>query len=203
MISIFEIVSVSVGLAMDAFSVSICKGLSMKKTRLYYSLIIAVFFGGFQALMPIIGYFIVLAFSYSESLQQIIRDNSSLIAFILLLVIGGKMIFDVYRENANLGGNSSDNSSKEFKLSYMELIMLSLATSIDALMIGFAYAVLDVNILFCSSIIGIITFLFCFVGVYIGHYFGARWEKPATIAGGTILILLALKFLIQYLGIFT
>lgn len=182
-----------VGLAMDAFAVSICKGLGMKKINHFHAFMIAFFFGAFQALMPLIGWVAGRSFaSYIESFDH-------WIAFVLLVLIGGKMLVETFR-----GDEPSCSSCQEAatdKLDYKELFLLAIATSIDALAVGVSLAFLGVNIWQAIAIIGIVTFVISYAGVVIGHVFGSRFEKGAQIAGGVILILIGLKILLEHLGI--
>lgn len=185
---ILELILLSVGLAMDAFSVSVCKGLNMKKLSLKNGAVIALFFGVFQAGMPLIGYFLGSRFA------DFISSFSHWVAFILLAVIGGKMVFEAVH-----GGD--DDESGEFSLKIGELFILAVATSIDALAVGIVFVAAKVNLILSVSMIGIITFLLSFAGVIIGHKFGSRFEKKAEIAGGIILILIGLKLLLDGLGV--
>ncbi len=185
---ILELILLSVGLAMDAFSVSVCKGLNMKKLSLKNGAVIALFFGVFQAGMPLIGYFLGSRFA------DFISSFSHWVAFILLAVIGGKMVFEAVH-----GGD--DDESREFSLKIGELFILAVATSIDALAVGIVFVAAKVNLILSVSMIGIITFLLSFAGVIIGHKFGSRFEKKAEIAGGIILILIGLKLLLDGLGV--
>ena len=180
-----EIFLIGVGLSMDAFAVSICKGLSMKKIKKRDVFIIALFFGGFQALMPFIGWFLGKGFE-----SYITR-----IAFILLGIIGGKMLIDGIKAE-------DDEETGEFKLDLKELFLLAIATSIDALAVGITFAFLNYPIVECMSIIGCTTFIISFIGVYIGKIFGSKYEHKAEIAGGIILIVIGLKILLEHLGIF-
>lgn len=185
---ILELILLSVGLAMDAFSVSVCKGLNMKKLSLKNGAVIALFFGVFQAGMPLIGYFLGSRFA------DFISSFSHWVAFILLAVIGGKMVFEAVH-----GGD--DDELGEFSLKIGELFILAVATSIDALAVGIVFVAAKVNLILSVSMIGIITFLLSFAGVIIGHKFGSRFEKKAEIAGGIILILIGLKLLLDGLGV--
>ena len=181
-----EIFLIGVGLSMDAFAVSICKGLSMKKVKKRDVFIIALFFGGFQALMPFIGWFL------GKGFESYITSIDHWIAFILLGIIGGKMLID--------GIKAEDD--EEFKLDLKELFLLAIATSIDALAVGITFTFLNYPIVECMSIIGCTTFIISFIGVYIGKIFGSKYEHKAEIAGGIILIVIGLKILLEHLGIF-
>lgn len=184
----FEIMVISIGLAMDAFAVSICKGLSMKKINWKNTIIIALYFGILQALMPIIGYLLGTAFSgFVESLDH-------WIAFILLSIIGGNMIKESTDDEVE-----KRNDHVDFKT----MIVLAIATSIDALAIGVTFAFFKTNIILSASIIGIITFILSFIGVVIGNKFGDKFQNKAEFTGGIILIMIGLKILLEHLGIIT
>ena len=181
---IIEILLIAVGLAMDAFAVSVCKGLAMKKLNWEKAIIIALYFSIFQALMPILGYLLGIAF------ESIITQIDHWIAFVLLLIIGIKMINEVFKEE-----KQSYDDSVNFKV----MLVLSIATSIDALAVGITFAFLNTNIILAVSIIGIITFLLSLLGVKIGNRFGNKYEKKAQIIGGIILIIIGIKILIDHL----
>ena len=187
---IAELILLSVGLAMDAFAVSICKGLNTTKINYKHAGIIALFFGVFQAVMPLIGYGLGTRFAkYIESVDH-------WVAFGLLVFIGGQMILEAVKgeeeEDADEGGD---------KLDIKQLFILAIATSIDALAVGITFALLDgVSIWFSVAIIGAITFIISFVGVVIGNRFGNKYEKKAELAGGIILVLIGLKILLEHLG---
>lgn len=187
---IVELILLSVGLAMDAFAVSICKGLNMTKINYKHAGIIALFFGVFQAVMPLIGYGLGTRFAkYIESVDH-------WVAFGLLVFIGGQMILEAVKgeeeEEADEGGD---------KLDIKQLFILAIATSIDALAVGITFALLDgVSIWFSIVIIGAITFIISFIGVIIGNRFGNKYEKKAELAGGIILVLIGLKILLEHLG---
>ena len=189
-----EIFLIGVGLSMDAFAVSICKGLSMQKVKKRDVFIIALFFGGFQALMPFIGWFLGRGFeSYITSIDH-------WIAFILLSIIGGKMLIDGIKAE-------DDEDEGEFKLDLKELFLLAIATSIDALAVGITFAFLNYPIVECMSIIGCTmsvctTCIISFISVYICKVFGSKYEHKAEIAGGIILIVIGLKILLEHLGLF-
>ena len=186
--SFLEICLLGVGLAMDAFAVSICKGLNMKKINYWKSILIALFFGFFQFLMPVLGFYL------GSQFEQYIENFDHWIIFGLLLFIGVKMIIEAVSEKQD-----EDNvSSKNF---IVELLILSVATSLDALAVGITFAFLQVNVFLSSIIIGVITFAISFVGVIIGNFFGEKFKKPAEITGGIILICIGLKVLLQHLGI--
>ncbi len=189
--SFFEIFMIGVGLSMDAFAVSICKGLNMRKLDKIQTLIIALFFGGFQALMPFIGWLL------GKQFESYITSFDHWIAFILLAFIGGKMIWDVLKG----GEEETTEGSGEAALDIKELFMLAIATSIDALAVGISFAFLQVNITSAITIIGCTTFVISAAGVFIGHKFGNKYEDKASLAGGIILILIGLKILLEHLGV--
>ncbi len=185
---IVEIILIGLGLAMDAFAVSVCKGLSMKKLNWKKAIIIGLYFGIFQMLMPIVGYFLGTAF------EGFVTSVDHWIAFILLLIIGGKMIAEA------LGNEDSKNCNDN--VNFKTMIVLAIATSIDALAVGITFAFLQTNIILASSIIGIITFFVSLIGVKIGNRFGNVYEKKAEFVGGLILVIIGLKILLEHLGIF-
>lgn len=188
---IIELFFLSIGLAMDAFAVSICKGLEMPVINYHSAGIIALFFGAFQAGMPVIGYILGLRF------QEYIQFADHWIAFGLLSLIGGQMIYEAFHGEDN-GNNSNVNCNNV--LSLRQLIILSIATSIDALAVGITFALLEgTTILVPACMIGIITFIISFAGVVIGNKFGNKYEKRAQFAGGIILIAIGLKILIEHL----
>lgn len=185
-----ELFLIGVGLSMDAFAVSICKGLGMRRLNMRQALVIGLFFGGFQALMPLIGW------ALGTQLADFITPIDHWIAFILLALIGGKMLLDAFS-----GGDEEDaGEPKDTRLDLKELLMLAIATSIDALAVGVTFAFLGVNIVVAIAVIGVTTFVLSVVGVAVGHAFGARYEKGATIAGGIVLILIGCKILLEHLG---
>lgn len=187
---ITELILIAVGLAMDAFSVSVCKGLSMKKIDRKGAFVTALFFGVFQAAMPMIGYLLGSRFA------EYISHFSHWISFILLGFIGGKMIVEVLRckEEEKKGG--------EYRLDLRELVLLAVATSIDALAVGIIFAADKTNILYSASVIGVITFVICLFGVMIGNRFGSKYEQKAQLAGGGVLVIIGAKLLLDGLGVF-
>ena len=176
--SIVELFILAVGLSMDAFAVSICKGLSLGKIKPKHMCIAGAWFGGFQALMPAIGY--VLGAQFQEAIASI----DHWIAFVLLALIGGNMIHEAL---------DNDEEEADASLNVKTMFLLAVATSIDALAIGITFAFLKVNIIPAVCFIGIVTFIISFAGVKIGNVFGARYKNKAEIVGGIILILLGLK----------
>ena len=186
---IVELVLIAVGLSMDAFAVSICRGLGMRKLNLRTAAVLALFFGGFQALMPLIGWALGTQFMW------LIEPVDHWVAFVLLAFIGGKMLREAFHEEDDCG--CEDTSGIDLR----EFLVLAVATSIDALAAGISFAALNVDIVASVSLIGVITFGLSFVGVAVGHFFGARYEKPASIVGGVVLILIGLKVLLEHLGV--
>ena len=182
---ILELIILSIGLAMDAFAVSICKGLSVKKVKPKHYLIVGGYFGGFQALMPLVGYLLGISF------QQFIVSIDHWIAFILLGIIGINMIKESFEDDENV------NASFSFK----DMLPLAVATSIDALAVGITSAFLQVNIALAVTLIGVITFIFSAVGIKIGVIFGDKFKNKAELLGGVVLILIGLKILLDHLGI--
>ena len=181
-----ELLLIAVGLSMDAFSVSICKGLTTKKFSWRMALICGLWFGGFQVLMPIIGYFLGAQF------QELIEAYDHWVAFGLLFLIGANMI-----REAVWGKEEKQDGSLGFKT----MFLLAIATSIDALAVGVSFACIQVKLWSSVVIIGLTTFLFSVLGVKIGNVFGSKYEKSAGIVGGIILILIGLKILLEHLGI--
>ena len=179
-----ELLLIAVGLSMDAFAVSICKGLSIKKLGARHAALVGLYFGGFQALMPLIGWALGYRF------EHIIESVDHWIAFALLTIIGLSMI-----REANKAEELNDD------LGFKTMVLLAVATSIDALAVGVTFAFLQVRILPAASLIGVTTFLISAAGVYIGHVFGLRYRAKAEIAGGVILIGIGLKILLEHLGI--
>lgn len=191
---LFEIFVIGVGLSMDAFAVSVCKGLGMKRINWRHALAIAAAFGIFQALMPLVGWALGTQFA------ALIEPVDHWIAFLLLAFIGGKMLRDAFiGENEGEAGVDADAAAD--KLDIRELIMLAVATSIDALAVGITFAFLGVDIWVPIAIIGLTTFVLSFVGVAVGNQFGSRFERPATIVGGVVLILIGVKILLEHLGV--
>lgn len=188
--SIVELFLIGVGLSMDAFAVAVCQGLCMPKLNLRQGGVIALYFGGFQALMPLIGWFLGSQFAgYIQSFDH-------WVAFVLLALIGGNMVREALspeEEETSCAVNS--------KLDHKKLFMMAVATSIDALAIGVAFAFMDVLILPAVSLIGCTTFCLSLVGVVVGNFFGSRYKKRAELTGGIILILLGVKILLEHLAI--
>lgn len=210
---VIELFLTGVGLSMDAFAVAVCKGLGMRRVRWSHAFVIALFFGGFQALMPLVGWAVGSLFS------SYITAVDHWIAFGLLAFIGGKMLWDAFHDDDGASCACGRDCARCPKrntdacddpdaaaaapaapaLDYRELTMLAVATSIDALAVGITFAFLGVNIWLAIAVIGVTTFALSFAGVAIGNQFGARFERPATIAGGIVLILLGAKILAEHL----
>lgn len=182
---LIELFLIAVGLSMDAFAVSVCKGLAMPKCTFKKAAIVGLWFGGFQALMPAIGY--ILGAQFQESIASI----DHWIAFVLLALIGGNMIREAL---------DNDEEEADASLDVKTMFLLAVATSIDALAIGITFAFLKVNIIPAVCFIGSVTFIISFAGVKIGNVFGVRYKNKAEIVGGVILILLGLKILLEHLG---
>lgn len=199
---LLELFILAVGLSMDAFAVSICKGLALPKINLKSSVIVGLWFGFFQGFMPLIGYLLGVNF------RQYIVSIDHWIAFVLLAFIGGNMIKEALSkddEEEALGAESeycvaTEDNMKEI-LGAKSMFLLAIATSIDALAMGVTFAFLNVNIVPAVCFIGVVTFTFSAVGVKIGNVFGLKYKSKAEIAGGIILILLGCKILIEHLGI--
>ena len=187
-----ELLLLAVGVSMDAFAVSICKGLAMKKATLKASMTCGVWFGGFQALMPVIGFF--LGTLFADAIQAI----DHWVAFVLLAIIGGNMLKEALEKQEDCGCCDECNAD----LSPRTMLVMAVATSIDALAVGISLAMAgNVNIWLAACFIGICTCSFSALGVKIGNVFGSRFEKKAQLAGGGILILLGLKILLEHLEI--
>lgn len=181
-----EILLTGIGLAMDAFAVSICKGIKMPKLKKRYIALIAVFFGGFQMLMPLIGWLL------GTQLVQYISAFDHWIAFALLAFIGGKMAIESFKKDEDECESCSDG------LDIKELFLLAIATSIDALAVGITFSLYpDTNIVTSISIIGAVTFVICSAGVVIGHKFGSKFKSKAELLGGIVLVGIGLKLLIE------
>lgn len=181
---VIELFFIALGLSMDAFAVSVCKGLSMKKLMLRHILIVGLYFGIFQAVMPLIGYILGVQF------QQAIVFISHWVAFILLTIIGVSMI----RESLNHEEEACDSS-----LAVKTMVMLAIATSIDALAVGITFAFLDVAIIPAIIVIGLTTFTLSMIGVKTGHVFGTKYKSKAECIGGLILIIMGAKILVEHL----
>ncbi len=184
-----ELFLIGIGLAMDAFAVAVCKGLAMKSLNKKQAIVIGLYFGGFQALMPFIGWLLGIQF------QRYITAVDHWIAFVLLGVIGGKMIKEAFDKDHDV------IEIADKPLNHKEMLLMSIATSIDALAIGITFAVLGTPIVGAISIIGITTFFISILGVVIGNFFGSSYKNKAEFIGGLILVLLGIKILLEHLGI--
>lgn len=206
--SLIELFILAVGLSMDAFAVAICTGLTMRKATVRKATVVGLYFGIFQAVMPLMGYFIATRFA-----DKIIAYDHW-VAFGLLSFLGGRMILGSFekegcpdrdcpagtcRDRKCPGGRRPDN--KEASLSLAEMLPLAIATSIDALAVGVSFAFLHVNIIQAVSFIGVTTFAFSVVGVSIGNIFGTKFKSKAEFAGGIILVLMGLKILLEHLEV--
>ena len=188
--SLGELLIIAVGVSMDAFAVAVCKGLSIQTLKLRHALIVGLWFGLFQALMPTLGWLLGSAFA------DLITAVDHWVVFALLAIIGGNMI----RES--LGKEEGCECEEcNCSLAFGNMLMLALATSIDALAVGVSFALLNVNILAVVLSIGLCTFLISTVGVKIGNVFGARFKSKAEFLGGAVLVLMGLKILLEHLGI--
>ena len=182
--NVIEILLISIGLAMDAFAVSICKGLQLTKMDWDKATIVGLYFGSFQALMPTIGYFLGTTF------ENLVTKIDHWIVFILLIFIGTNMI----KESLSKSEKNINN-----KVNFKTMILLAFATSIDALAVGITFAFLNVNLILSITLIGITTFILSIIGVKIGNKFGSKYKQKAEIIGGIILILIGLKILLEHL----
>lgn len=183
--SILDLFILAVGLSMDAFAVSVCKGLSLGKIKPKHMCIAGAWFGGFQALMPLIGYFLGSFFA------EMIEKYDHWVAFVLLAIIGGNMIKESF------GKDEKVDSSMDVK----SMLLLAIATSMDALAVGVTFAFLQVQIVPAVSFIGVITFIFSAVGVKIGSLFGTKYKSKAELFGGIVLVLIGIKILLEGIGV--
>lgn len=183
--SILDLFILAVGLSMDAFAVSVCKGLSLGKIKPKHMCIAGAWFGGFQALMPLIGYFLGSFFA------EMIEKYDHWVAFVLLALIGGNMIKESFDKDEKV------DSSMDVK----SMLLLAIATSIDALAVGVTFAFLQVQIVPAVSFIGVITFIFSAVGVKIGSLFGTKYKSKAELFGGIVLVLIGIKILLEGIGV--
>ena len=184
---LLEVIFIGIGLAIDAFAVSVCKGLSIKSISFKKSCTIAMYFGAFQAIMPTLG------FMFGGAFQGLIIDYDHWIAFILLAIIGIKMIKDAIVDQ--------NDDEKNDDISVKTMLILAIATSIDALAVGITFSFFKIDIIKAVAIIGIVTFILSLIGVKIGKRFGDKLERKAEVFGGVILVLIGIKILIEHLGI--
>ena len=185
--AMIEILLISVSVAMDAFAVSIGKGLTVTRVRPVDVIKTALWFGGFQALFPLLGFFAANTFS------KYVTAVDHWIIFALLAFIGGNMIREAF-------GEEEENSRETAQFDWRHMLPLAVACRIDACAVGVSFAFMQVNIWFSVIVIGVVTGAFSAAGLYIGRVFGARWQKPAQIAGGAVLVLIGLKVLLEHLG---
>ena len=181
--SFLDIFLIGVALSMDAFAVSVCKGLSVKKAGVKHVLTVGVYFGGFQALMPMLGFLLGYKF------ESFITNIDHWIAFVLLAIIGGNMIRK----------DEDDKENDDF--SFRAMLPLAVATSIDALAVGISFAFLGVDIVTAALLIGATTFVLSGAGIFVGNIFGSKYKSKAELAGGIVLILIGAKILLEHLGI--
>lgn len=179
-----ELIFAAVGLSMDAFAAAVCHGLGLKQLNVKQMVVIALFFGGFQGLMPLIGW------SVGTQFEQYIIAIDHWIAFCFLGYIGGKMVWDSFHDG-------DDEISLDFDIK--RILIMAIATSIDALVVGVTFAFLNVAVIPAVSVIGTITFTISFVGVWLGHRFGSRYKNMATFMGGAILCFIGFKILLEHL----
>lgn len=180
---LYEVIIIAISLAMDTFTVSVCKGITMKSIKYKDAVIISLYFGLFQSLMPLIGY--IFGFSFDN-----VSKIDHFVAFVLLLGIGISMILE-----------SKENQKLNNKIDFKTMLPLAIATSIDALAVGITFAFLNVNIIISSILIGLITFSISFVGVSIGNKFGSKYGNIAELIGGILLILMGVRILLTHIGI--
>ena len=184
--SLIELFLIAVGLSMDAFAVSICKGLSVRKAEIKHSLIVGAYFGGFQALMPAIGYVL------GRQFESLITSVDHWIAFVLLGIIGGNMIREALK---------GEQEELDDSFTFRTMLPLAIATSIDALAMGVTFAFLQVQIVPAVLFIGVTTFVLSAVGLKVGNVFGAKYKSRAELFGGVVLVLMGIKILLEHLGI--
>lgn len=188
---LYELIILAIGLAGDACAAAICKGLATPKLRLKHMLITGIWFGGFQALMPVIGYIPVKLLG--PVIEKYIVNIDHWVAFTVLAFLGGKMIYEA------LAGE--ENECVDCSFAPRAMVVMAIATSIDALAVGVTFALTDANIVIAAALIGVITFLLSALGVKIGNVFGVKYKKYAELAGGAVLVLIGLKILLEHLGV--
>ncbi|GAB2464890.1 putative Mn2+ efflux pump MntP [Conyzicola lurida] len=186
--ALWSVFLIALGVSADAFAVSLGRGLHMRRLNYRHAFLIALTFGAFQALMPLIGWLL------GTQLEQYITSVDHWITFGLLAIIGGKMLWEAFAKH-------EDKDETDDRLHVRQLLLLAVATSVDALAVGISFAFLSVSIGESIALIGVTTFVLSFVGVLIGHRVGLRFSKPAEIAGGVILILIGTKILLDHLGV--
>ena len=179
-----EVFLIAIGLSMDAFAAALCKGLCLRKVYFKQATLVGMFFGGFQALMPVIGWFLGKQFAnYIEAFDH-------WVALILLGILGGKMIYEAFKE---------EEVNCALALDMKELTVMGIATSVDALVVGITFASLKANIFSAATVIGITTFIIATLGVYIGKSFGTKYKKRAELIGGFILIAMGIKIFVEHM----
>ena len=191
---LFDLILTAVALSMDAFAVAVCKGLAMRRFKTAHAVTVGLYFGIAQAAMPVFGYFLGMSF------EEKIKKYDHWIAFILLSLIGLKMIIEVIKSRKECAACEQDAGSCDTGVGVKQMMPLALATSIDALAVGVSFAFLGVDIFPAASFIGVITFSLSFAGVGVGCFFGSRFQRTAQLSGGVILILLGFKILAGHLG---
>ena len=184
--NIFDLILLAIGVSMDAFAVSIAKGLVTQRLRPKHYASVALWFGGFQALMPVIGYFVGANFA------SVVESYDHWIAFVLLAIIGGKMLYDTFT-----GGDEEDSTGADFR--FRTMLVLAVATSIDALAVGVSLAFLKADIWSAIAFIGTTTAVFSALGLRLGNIFGYRYKHGAELTGGVVLILIGTKILVEHL----
>ena len=184
--SLIELFLIAVGLSMDAFAVSVCKGLSVRKAEVKHGLLVGAYFGGFQALMPAIGYLL------GRQFESLITSVDHWIAFVLLGIIGGNMIREALK---------GEQEELDDSFTFRTMLPLAIATSIDALAMGVTFAFLQVQIVPAVLFIGVTTFVLSAVGLKVGNVFGAKYKSRAELFGGVVLVLMGIKILLEHLGI--
>ncbi len=193
----WELFVIAVGLSMDAFAVAICKGLSVQKVKPVHAIVTGLWFGGFQGLMPLVGYLLGTSFA------DMIKSVDHWVAFVLLAIIGGNMI----RESLSKDGEEEEGcdcgcgEKKGDGFGVKSMFPMAVATSIDALAVGVSFAFLSVKIVPAISFIGVITFVLSAVGVVVGNVFGSRFKSKAELAGGIVLVGMGIKILLEHLGV--
>lgn len=185
LVPIWSLFVLSLGVAADAFAASVSRGVQMRERNTPQAVLIALTFGGFQALMPLLGWILGAGF------EQIIRPVDHWIAFVLLGFLGGRMIYEAFQDD----DEEDDDSSLDVK----NLMLLGIATSIDALAVGVTLALINANIWISIAMIGVVTAVTSYLGVLLGHHAGARWRKPAELGGGLILIAIGVQILVEHL----
>ncbi len=190
---LWELFVIAVGLSMDAFAVAICKGLSVEKIKPHHTLLVGAWFGGFQALMPFLGY--LLGTGFAQKIQSI----DHWVAFVLLCLIGGNMIKEAVTDKDDDEKEASGSGSDTYGFGVKSMFPMAVATSIDALAVGVSFAFLQVQIVPAVTFIGVITFVLSALGVVIGNVFGARYKSKAELVGGIVLIGMGIKILVEHL----